>query len=222
MSAIFNYDNKFFSAFNKVINIFCLGLFFLFSSIPIFTIGAASTALYYTVNKVIRHGRSYVWQEYWSSFKSNFKQSTVIGLCFLAFAALMGVDLYIMKIMVQVESTLAQAWIIFAIMLVLELLVWFYVYPNIARFENTNKAIVKNAAIMAVANLPQTIIMLVIFVALLIALYYMPIYIMPLMICFFPGTFVWLQSFVMEKILRKYMSEEDIAAEDERNREYYN
>ena len=67
MSNIFNYNNKLFSAFDKVINIFCLSLIWFMACIPVFTIGASCTALYYAVNKVIRHGRGYIWKEFWLS-----------------------------------------------------------------------------------------------------------------------------------------------------------
>lgn len=221
MASFFNYDNKFVSAFNQIINVFCLSLFFLFSSIPIFTIGASGSALYYTMNKVVRHNRGYIWHEYWSSFRANFKQGTVVGLIFLVFAALMGVDLYVLRIMAAAGSALSQLWIVFVMLLIFELMVWLYVYPNIARFTNTNRAIIKNSMIMAIANLPQTILMLVILAALLAGAYYLPLYLSFLNL-FIPGVFVWIQNRIMEKILRKYMSEEDIAAEDERNREYLN
>lgn len=221
MASFFNYDNKFSSSFNQALNIFCIGLFWLFSSIPIFTIGAASSAAYYTMNKVVRHHRGYVWQEYWSAFRSNFKQGTVIGLIFLVFAVLMGVELYLTRVMAEAGSSFAQMWMIFALLLILELMVWFYIYPNIARFQNTNKAIIKNSILMAVANLPQTVLMFVFFAVLLLGIYYLPLYLKFLNIIA-PGIFFWVQNRIMEKILRKYMSEEDQAAEDERNREYFN
>ena len=65
--------------------------------IPVFTIGAATTALYYTVNKSIKNDRGYASSEFFSAFKSNFKQSTVIWLIFLAIYALLGFDYYVMK-----------------------------------------------------------------------------------------------------------------------------
>lgn len=221
MASFFNYDNKFASSFNQAINVFCIGLFWFFSSIPIFTMGAASCAAYHTMNKVVRHHRGYVWQEFWSAFRSNFKQGTVIGLFFLLFAAVMVVDLYLVMVIAAAGSPLSQIWMIFVILLAFELMIWFYVYSNIARFKNTNRAIVKNSMLMAIANLPQTFLMFAIFIALLVGIYYLPLHLRFLDILA-PGIFFWVQNRIMEKILRKYMSEEDKAMEDERNREYFN
>ena len=217
MSGILNYDNKFFTAFDKVINIFCLSLIWLMACIPIFTIGAASSALYYTVNKVIRHGRGYIWKEFWSSFKTNFKQGTIIWLIFLFIGIVMGIDWYILFQFTEAGAAWGKGYVFFIAMLMLEVMLWLYVYPNIARFENTNKEIVKNAAIMAVVNLPKTLILLAILVVICMLVYFFPF-----LMIFMPATFIWLQNLIMEKIFRKYMSQEDQEAEEERNREYYN
>ena len=58
--------------------------------------GPATVALYYTVNKVIRHSRSYVWKEYWYAFRSNFKQGAAAGLIVAALGLFMVLDAYIM------------------------------------------------------------------------------------------------------------------------------
>lgn len=113
MSNIFNYNNKFFSAFDKVINIFCLSLIWFMACIPVFTIGASCTALYYAVNKVIRHGRGYIWKEFWSSFRSNFKQATVIWLIFLLIGLIMGADWFIMFQFMKAGAAWGKAFVDF-------------------------------------------------------------------------------------------------------------
>ena len=60
MGDFFNVDNKFFQGLGKIIDVICLSAFWFFLCIPIVTAGAATTALYYTVNKVIRNNRSYI------------------------------------------------------------------------------------------------------------------------------------------------------------------
>lgn len=217
MSNIFNYNNKFFSAFDKIINIFCLSLIWFLACIPVFTIGASCTALYYAVNKVIRHGRGYIWKEFWSSFRSNFKQATVIWLIFLLIGLVMGADWFIMFQFMKAGAAWGKAFVIFVVMLVFEIAIWLYVYPNIARFENTNKAIVKNAALMSFAHLPKTIFMLVILLVIAFL-----VYLIPFLLIFAPAAFIAIQNGIMEKIFLRYMSEEDIAKEEERNREYFN
>lgn len=80
MGDFFNVDNKFFQGLGKIIDVICLSAFWFFLCIPIVTAGAATTALYYTVNKVIRNNRSYIGREFWHAFKTNFRQSTIVWL----------------------------------------------------------------------------------------------------------------------------------------------
>ena len=49
---IFNIDNKFFRALNKLVDMVILSFCWIISCIPVFTIGAASTALYDTSRRV--------------------------------------------------------------------------------------------------------------------------------------------------------------------------
>lgn len=217
MDHIFNFDNAFFRAFDKIINVFCLSILWILFSIPVFTIGASTTALYYTVNKVLTHGRGYVFREFWGSFKSNFKQATVIWLILLAAGVFMGLDAYIMKQFYDAGQAIGKLFAFFYVMLGF-LVVWaLYIFPNIARFENTNRAIMKNAALMALASLPKTVLMVIMLAAFILVDWFFPF-----LIIVIPAAFMWAWSGILEKIFRRFMSEEDIAAEDERNREYKN
>ena len=58
--------------------------------------GIATTALYYAVNKVIRHSRGYLWSSFWHSFKTNMKQGAFVTLVVAAAVVLVGLDGYIM------------------------------------------------------------------------------------------------------------------------------
>ncbi len=217
MGSFFNYDNVIFRAFDKIINVFCISVLWLLFSIPIFTIGASTTAMYYTINKVLKHGRSYVFREFVGAFKSNFKQASSIWLILLAIAAVMGIDAYIMKQFDNAGNAFGKLYIFFIVMLGFELIWALYIFPSIARFENTNRAIMKNAALMAIAHLPKTLLMVLILAAAIVL-----DWILPFLIIFLPAAFMWLWNVILEKIFRRYMSEEDQKEEDERNRDFFN
>ena len=57
---IFNIDNKFFRALNKLVDMVILSFCWIISCIPVFTIGAASTALYDTSRRVIHRDEGYL------------------------------------------------------------------------------------------------------------------------------------------------------------------
>ena len=92
MGNFFSTDGPLFEGMAYIINIIYVSVLWILFSIPIITIGASSTALYYTVTKVIRHGRSYIFREFWQSFKSNLRQSTAVWLIYLV---MMGILLVI-------------------------------------------------------------------------------------------------------------------------------
>lgn len=216
MGEIFNLDNKFFQAIGKLVDCVGLSVLWLLCCIPVVTAGAATTALYYAVNKVIRHGRSYVWREYWHAFRSNFKQSTIVWLITLAITLFLAWDCYIMYQYALAGQGIGRLYIVFIVLIALFVMWANYLFPYIARFENTTKAIFKNALYISVANLPKTIIMLVILLATLLLTYLAPYAIMIL-----PAGYMFVINLLMEKIFRKYMTEEDIAAEEERNADSY-
>ena len=62
----------------KLFDTLVLGLLFLLCSIPIITIGASATALYYAYDKVVRRNEGYAVRAFFHSFKMNFAQATLI------------------------------------------------------------------------------------------------------------------------------------------------
>lgn len=216
MSEFFNYDNKVMQALDKFFNICYLSAIWVLACIPIVTIGAANTALYYTANKLLRHGRGYVWKDFWGAFRSNFKQSTIVWLITLGLSALMCLDTYIMWEFADAGMGWGKLYIFFVVILAFIIMWAIYVFPYIARFENTTKEIMKNSLLIAFAHLPKTLLMFALFVVSALLIYFFGF-----LIILVPGLYTWVKSYLMEGIFRKYMSEEDRVTEDERNGEYH-
>lgn len=217
MGELFNLDNKFFQGINKIVDCVCLSFLWLLLCIPVVTAGAATTALYYTVNKVIRNNRSYIWKEFWHAFRTNFKQSTLVWLILIFIYAIMGIDCYIMFQFAKAGVSYGSLYIVFA-MLMLIVTMWAnYLFPYMARFENTLKAVLKNCAIMALLNLGKSFVLLVLLlVALVVAYVFFPA------IMILPAVYMLLANLILEKVFVKYMTPEDIEAEKERNEEFFN
>lgn len=210
MAGIFNYDNKFFQGINKLVDCFYISLLWIVFCIPVVTAGASTTAMYYTVNKVLRGGRSYVWRSFWDSFKSNFKQSTIMWMICLGIGCLLGIDMYITRNFMEEGSVMGGLYYIFLFMLVFLILWGIYLFAYTARFENTTKIILKNCALIAIVHLPKTALLLVfLVVAVLIGVF------LPFLIPFIPALLTWCMNVVLESVFRKYMTEEDLEREKE-------
>jgi uncharacterized membrane protein YesL len=217
MSEWFNVDNKFFGAIGKIVDCMGLSVLWILCCIPIVTAGAATTALYYTVNKVIRHNRSYVWKEFWYAFGSNFKQSTIVWLLMLILELFLGLDSYIMYQYAKAGESIGKLYVVFLIMMAIILMFIIYLFPYIARFANTTKNIFINVLYMSVANAPKTIVMFVLLLAVALL-----VYLLPFLIVVLPALYMLAVNFIMESVFRKYMSKEELQAEDEKNADFYN
>ena len=213
MGGLFRYDGLLFRFINKMVDAVGLSLLWLITSLPLITMGAATTALYYTTHKVIHYDRGRVWPEYWKCFLSSFKQATPLGLFLQVLIYLLGANAYSSYLMVM--SGNATLWIFLTVLIPLVLiLMWaVYLFPLIARFHSTTKAVMKNCLLIALWNLPLTLLLVGLFVACIAVVVFVP-----LSFTYMPVTYMLLSSVILEKIFPKYMTPEDLAREQERNK----
>jgi len=212
MGNLFNPENTLFQIFTKVAGVIQLSLLWFLFSIPIITIGASTTALYYTVNKTLFKNRGYIAQEFWGAFKSNFKQSTIAWIVILFLYILAVLDFYILRSFAALANYPNMDYVVLFILLALVTCWANYLFPCIARFANTTGRLLINALIMALLNLPWTLLLMV-SLAIAIALFY----VYPPLLFVVPALYMCCEVLVLERIFRKYMSPEDLASEDAQN-----
>ena len=92
----FSYESKFSQLLLKICYSCYLNLLWFVCSLPVVTIGAATTALYYTSLKVIRGEESSLTQQFFHSFRENFKQATVLWLIMAGIGLFLAGDGYIL------------------------------------------------------------------------------------------------------------------------------
>lgn len=160
MRGLFNMDGPVWQALGRLADLVILNLLFVISCIPVITIGAAATALYSVTLKMVRDEESYILKGYWKSFKENFKQSTIMWLVMLVIGIVLYVDFRVVGSMTASASKIYLV-LLLAISLILVMGV-VYIFPLQAKFYNTIKGTIKNAFLMALANLPYTAIIMVI------------------------------------------------------------
>jgi uncharacterized membrane protein YesL len=98
MKQLFSYDSPVSQALFKFCWACCLGAVWLVCSLPVFTLGASTTALYAVSIKLIREteGTSIV-RQFWRAFRENFRQATQLWLMFLAAGAVIRAALAISR-----------------------------------------------------------------------------------------------------------------------------
>lgn len=160
MRKFFDMDNPFFRTLSRIADLMILNISFIICCIPIFTIGAALTGMYYVTLKMAAGEEGYIFKAFLKSFKQNFRQSTVIWLIALAVGAILGADFLILT-----NSTGSLVKVLFVLVLattLIYLMVFIYTFPLLAQFENTITGTLRNAFILAIASFPRTFVMLVI------------------------------------------------------------
>ncbi len=170
MGRFFDMDSPIMRFLNRVGDMLILNLMMLVCCIPIITAGAAYTAMHYVLLKMIRGEEGYLVKGFFKSFVRNFKQATLIWLMMLFVIAVFIGDAFIFGYS-GVVFPKPLVIMVLAVAIIL-LLMSMYVFPLLARFENTIKNTLRNAAILSVANLPKTLLMAVFYVLPLIIGYF--------------------------------------------------
>lgn len=211
MNNLFNPDNKFFSFMGKAFDLVLLNTIWLLLCMPVITIVPATTAMYYTVVKVIRRERSYVIKEFFRSFKRNFKQGAVLSLILVALVFILYIDFrYAWNLMQAQESSGSTFFGVFIVITILFTAMFSYVSPVLSRFEMKIGGLLKTSFLMSLRHLLTTIELLVLLILVLLGCYI----IIP-GIFIFPATGTLVASFLMERVFKIYMPEKEQPAESE-------
>lgn len=159
MGKLFDVESPFIRVLNRVADLMIMNFLMIICCIPIITAGAAFTAMHYVFLKIVRNEEGYLIRGFFKSFKANFMQATLIWLMMLFVVAVyMGDSLIFNYSGMEFPKALKVAVVAVAVLL---LMMSVYVFPLLARFENSIKNTLKNAMILSFANLPKTITMLV-------------------------------------------------------------
>lgn len=211
LSGFFNYDNPVWRFIGKFGDLILLNILWLIFSIPIFTIGASTTAVYYVTLKLARDDDGYTIKSFFKSFKENFKQATVIWLVLLAIGAILGVDLYFFARLYTGSGTLKTVMLtVFLAMTIVYAAVFMYIFPLQSRFYNTVKKTFFNAFFMSLRHLFRTIGMIVINAALIATgfIFVVPPVLMIFMLFGFP-LLAFINSYILSPVFEQYMPKKE-------------
>ena len=158
MRKFFSDSNPVIRGLTKLADLMWLNALFIITSLPLFTIGAAASALYYESMRVVQGEEAYITRDFFKAFKNNFKYATIVWIVSAFLLLLFGYTFYVLG-----KSDLSYAHIAMGILGVPIILICFmllYVFPIMSRFENTLMNTVINALLISLAQFPKTILML--------------------------------------------------------------
>jgi len=159
MAKLFGYDNPVWKFMGRVADVFFLTVLWAVCSLPVITIGASTSALYYVSLKMVKNREGYLWQSFWKAFKDNFAQAAIVWVILLGIGSFLGFDLYLFYRM-EGQAAVFVFWLLF-MFAVLYLFVAVLVFPLEARLEADIKKLFLLAFMVSIKNFSWVMLMLV-------------------------------------------------------------
>ena len=156
---IFHPDSPLMITMTQITDCIFLSLFWLLGCFPVVTIGTSCAALYDAVYYGFRKGDKHCWQRFLHSFRSNWKAGlaptvVLLVLFFLLLRAVIGLW--------NAAVAGSISWMLFsggAFVGILVLGILSLMGPVLSRFENSIGGLLKNTLLLALANLPGTVVL---------------------------------------------------------------
>lgn len=155
--------------FGKIWYRIYLSILWMIGCIPIFTVGASTTAYCTMLYKIKYNKEGYMTQGFIKEFKENFKVSTKVWLVLLTALVILYMDSRVSSFLVETYGGMYVALVpIYYVLLFLVMAVVLWVFPYIARFENTAWNYIKNSFLFATRHLGYTVTLMIIDVAIIL------------------------------------------------------
>ena len=155
MSKFFSLDSPFMRTMSRIADLMILNLLFIFTSIPIITIGAGLTALYTVCFRLGTDDEGNTAKDYFRAFKENFKQATCLWLLLLF---LCGCTFFTAAQFYVMGGIFHLIWIVAAALLILAVFIITFAFPLMSQFESPNKQVFKNSLILSIAYLNSRVL----------------------------------------------------------------
>jgi len=192
-------------AFNKygslLADTIILSLLWFFFSIPIITIGASTSAVFFVSTRRIAEREGYITSDFWAAFKANFSRATRLWLMVLGLALVLFFNVTTAGALGNMARLVLPAQFVIGIQLVL---VCIFMFPMTARFDMGIKQTIKSSFFMANRHLLTSLTCTGLLFLLIFGTFYFP----PLLLGI-PGIYAMISSNLIMRIFKKYRPEMD-------------
>lgn len=193
---MFAFDSPLMNVLNKISDLMWLNILAVLCCIPVVTAGASLTALHYMALKIVRDEETYIARGFFKSFKDNFKQATIIWLILLVGFGLIIGDFIITWNMAGTFYQVLRA--VFTVAGLLLLFEYAFVFPILAKFDNTIKTTMKNALVISIVQFPKTIVMILLPIVFIALIWFFPV-MFPIVLLFGTSVSAWIAAKLYNK-----------------------
>lgn len=202
----FSLNSPFSKGIRKLVLMLYVGVLWFLCSIPVFTSGAATAALYEVLLKAVRDQEGYVGRSFLKAFRVNLKQGIPMGLLLFLGEIVFAVNAFYYGML---DGFMLQT-ICFIILFLLVQTVSAYIFAGMAKFENTLSGHFRMACVLMLRNPGWSAAILAIRVLELFLIYFF---------IYFPVVFImgiggYLQAAVFDHIFQRLIDRGMIACKD--------
>lgn len=208
MKKIFDLDNPIWRFIGNLADFFLLSVYWYLCAIIIIPMGAGTTAMHSVTLKMASHTEGYTTKGFFKAFKDNFRQGTVMGLCYLGVGLVITIDFY---------------WIFFgnpkvgvyflplAIMIAaVYLLCANFTFPMLSHYDNDTKSLL----ILGVSYTFKNLVPVFSYTLLTIGIFALGIFVFWPILLIAPGLSAYISAFILNRIFTKYDRNADSSQSD--------
>jgi len=149
MKWLFNTEGIIYKAMTAVYQMIILNLLWCITSIPLVTVGASTTALYYVIGKIVRKEEVHEIKDFYKSFRENFKQATCIWMILCAAYVMIYTNFSFL------ENYGSMGGLMLAVqlpVLVQVVIITVFVFPLLSRYESSTMGIIKASWVLGIKH----------------------------------------------------------------------
>lgn len=214
MSGFFSTKSPLWRAMSKIADLIWLNILFVICCIPVFTVGAALSAMYSVTFKMTVNEEGAISQDFFKAFRENFKQATVLWLIMLGIGIFVIADLFLAAYLPGILQD--AALLLLAIIGALYIMTFSYLFPLQSRFENPVKQTLMNALLISTRHLlPTTVAVSVLTAIPGLIVWFLPqliLQFLPLVLLILFAGLAFIVSKLLRPVFQKYI---DLQAQQE-------
>lgn len=199
MKRFFNPESFFWKCFDKMADVLGLSLLWLFLSLPVFTMGAATTALYDSASRSVRGEGKDVYSRFFRTFRASFKLSALCTLAFGGALALLVLGYELVCALARENRPLLVLAMVYYVLCACLLGYLCWLFPLLSRYEYTFRELCRTALQFWFVHFPSTLVM-----TLLLALAVQVSVQLLFPVCFLPACLALLDSIFIERAFQKH------------------
>lgn len=201
MGKFFNPDNWLWKGFGRLADYFLLSACWLIASVPLFTVGAASIALYDTVAHCIRQNEGQMYKRFFGTLRKELTRGIGLTVLWVIICFLLNMGYQLITQLAGAGSILSIAYFV-TLFIPLGIICWLVAIES--RFEYSFGELHRTAVLFTFAHLPATVAVTALLVVVVNVIVNFPFFLI-----FLPALLTQLQSVFIEKVFQKYMPEEE-------------